>query len=150
MALGLSGCHCADSKVGPLGSAAGDRESVTTTTTTPPSGLQEPSGEPVPNNEVHFKKSCGGGRAEKEIDQRAGEQEREDGPGGCAAARAGGAWAGAVEGRKPKIPSFGRCRSAPPRLRTPTLQPWGLGKPRRQRQQAGKREQHDPTCLREG
>lgn len=75
MALGPSGCHCANSKVGPLGSTAGDRESVTTTT--PPSGLQKPSGEPVPNNEVHFKKSCGGGRGKKEIDQRAGEQESE-------------------------------------------------------------------------
>lgn len=47
------GCHCANSKVGPLGSAAGDRESVTATT--PRGGLQEPSREPVPNNEVHLK-----------------------------------------------------------------------------------------------
>ena len=57
------GCHCANSKVGPLGSAAGDRESVTATT--PWSGLQEPSGEPVPNNEVHLKSPAGGGSQRK-------------------------------------------------------------------------------------
>lgn len=57
------GCHCANSKVGPLGSAAGDRESVTATT--PRGGLQEPSREPVPNNEVHLKSPEGGGGERK-------------------------------------------------------------------------------------
>lgn len=57
------GCHRANSEVGPSGSAVGDRESVTATT--PPSGLQEPSGEPVPNNEVHLKSPAGGEGAKK-------------------------------------------------------------------------------------
>lgn len=64
------GCHCVISKVGPLGSAAGDLESVTATT--PQSGLQEPSREPVPNNEVHLKSPAGGGSQRKRNRSKSG------------------------------------------------------------------------------
>lgn len=125
------GCHCANSKVGPLGSAAGDRESVTATT--PRGGLQEPSREPVPNNEVHLKSPEGGGgerkrnrsksesrgkgRSAGEIREKSGSRSRQ----------ANWSLGECREGRRLRFQLFRCFSSAPRRPCTPTLQPWGPG-----------------------
>lgn len=99
------GCHCADSKVSPSGSAAGDRESVTATT--PPSGLQEPGGEPVPNNEVHLKSPAGGRGREKEkhIKERAAGKRRTELPRSAGNRQGKQTWKNAGREMQLKIPN---------------------------------------------
>lgn len=150
LALSPCGCHCANSKVGPLGSAAGDRESVTATT--PRGGLQEPSREPVPNNEVHLKSPEGGGgkrkrnRSKSESQGKgrsAGEYRQPQPPRQLEFGRVQG-------GKEAEIPTFKMflfSSSASLHPNPAALGPWQL---RGLEKQAGKKEQHDPTCLKEG
>lgn len=134
------GCHCANSKVGPLGSAAGDRESVTATT--PRGGLQEPSREPVPNNEVHLKSPEGRGGERKRNRSKSespGEKEEVRENSGSPSRQDNWSLRECREGRRLRFQLFRCFSSAPRRPCTPTLQPWGPGSCADRRSKLGKK-----------